>query len=593
MRINIIFGLIIFHFSLFGQFSDNFEDGNLTENPNWKGNTTNFIVDTNKKLRLNAAGEGSSWLYVETNYPDSFELGFKLKMEFSPSNSNACKVYFLTDKSDYLTSNGYYLLLGENGSADRLKVYKTENGQETLIAQGAEGELAKDPSVCNIKMTFRNGGDFVILADYDDNGSFDDNISFQENVNTTLGKYFGFYAVYTSTRTDKFVYDDIYLKQFQLDKTSPSLVDLQVISSRELLLVFDENLKEESIASLINYSVDNGIGNPASVGFDILNPNQVKLTFLNQFTSTDELTITINNLSDEGGNVITTISETFLFAKPPSINELILSEVLFNPYTDSEDFIELYNTSDNYIQLQNIVLSNIDNGQRISVNSDYVIAPKSYIAFTEDVEGVKSIYKTPADAEIVNNDLPSLNNDDGIVAIYNENNELLDSFGYNEDIQYALLDDVEGVSLEKLNLKAFDNSNSNWHSASRDVNYATPGYRNSNSITNIDISEEFQLEKKVFSPDGDSKDDLLILIYNLPQSGYVANISIYSAEGYLVKNLTKNELLGTEGVITWDGTNNDGIIEKMGIYIIVGDVFDTTGSKKRLKKDCVLATFID
>ena len=193
----------------------------------------------------------------------------------------------------------------------------------------------------------------------------------------------------------------------------------------------------------------------------------------------------------------------------------------------------------------------------------------------------------------MNNDLPSLNNDDGIVAIYNENNELLDSFGYNEDIQYALLDDVEGVSLEKLNLKAFDNSNSNWHSASRDVNYATPGYRNSNSITNIDISEEFQLEKKVFSPDGDSKDDLLILIYNLPQSGYVANISIYSAEGYLVKNLTKNELLGTEGVITWDGTNNDGIIEKMGIYIIVGDVFDTTGSKKRLKKDCVLATFID
>lgn len=593
MRINIIFGLIIFRFSLFGQFSDNFDDGNLSSNPSWNGNTTNFIVDTDKKLRLNAPDQGSSWLYLETIYPDSFELGFKLKMEFSPSASNASRVYFLTDNSDYLQTNGYFLLLGENGSGDRIKIYKIENGGETLIAQGLDGALAKDPSVCNVKMTFRNNKDFVLLADYDDNGSFDDNISWVDNTPPTLSKYFGFYAVYTATRVDKFAYDDVYLKPFELDKTNPSLVDLQVISNKELILVFDENLEATSASQINNYSVDNGIGNPSSTVFDPLVPNQVKLLFNNEFTSTDELTLTIENVADLSGNTISSINTTFLYAKSPEINEIVLSEILFNPYIDSEDFVELYNASDNYILLTNMVIGNLDNGQNLVVNSDFILAPKSYVALTEDVESVKTIYNTPADANIVNAELPSYNNDDGIVALFNLNNEMLDSFFYNEDQHFKLLDDVEGVSLEKINLAPFDNSVSNWHSASSFAGYATPGYKNSNSISNIDINEEFVFEKKTFSPDGDSKDDLLILIYNLPESGYVATINVYSAEGYLVKNLTKNELLGREGVITWDGTNNDGYIEKLGIYILKGEVFEPAGGKLGLKKDCVLATFID
>ena len=293
------------------------------------------------------------------------------------------------------------------------------------------------------------------------------------------------------------------------------------------------------------------------------------------------------------GNIISSINATFLFAKSPEINEIVLSEVLFNPYTDSEDFVELYNASDNYISLKNMVISNLDNGQNVVVNSDFILAPKSYVALTEDVESVKSIYNTPTDANIANAELPSFNNDDGIVAVFNLIGEMLDSFSYNEDQHFKLLDDVEGVSLEKINLAPFDNSVSNWHSASSFVGYATPGYKNSNSISTIDINEEFKLEKKIFSPDGDSKDDLLILIYNLPESGYVATINVYSAEGYLVKNLTKNELLGRDGIITWDGTNNDGNIEKLGIYILKGEVFEPGGSKRALKKDCVLATFID
>lgn len=593
MRINIIFGLIIFRFSVFGQFSDNFNDGNFTTNPGWNGNTSDFIVDSDKKLRLNAADQGSSWLYTETTYPDSFELGFKLKMEFSPSTSNAGRVYFLADNSDYLQTNGYYLLLGENGSGDRIKVYKRENNVETLITQGLDGALAKDPSVCNVKMTFRNNKDFSLLADYDDNGSFDDNISWVDNAPPTLSKYFGFYAVYTATRVDKFVYDDVYLKLFELDRVSPSLVDLQVITNKELVLVFDESLESTSATQINNYTVDNGIGNPISAVFEASLPNQIRLLFNKEFTSTDELTLTIENVADLSGNNIATIKSSFLYAKSPEINEIVLSEILFNPYTGSEDFVELYNASDNYILLKNMVIGNLDNGQRLVVNSDFILAPKSYVALTEDVDGVKSIYNTPADANIVNAELPSFNNDDGIAALFNINNELLDSFLYNEDRHFKLLDDVEGVSLEKINLSPFDNSASNWHSASSFVNYATPGYKNSNSVSSIDINEEFKLEKKVFSPDGDSKDDLLILIYNLPESGYVATINVYSAEGYLVKNLTKNELLGSTGIVTWDGTNNDGNIEKLGIYILKGEVFEPGGGKKALKKDCVLATFID
>ena len=46
-------------------------------------------------------------------------------------------------------------------------------------------------------------------------------------------------------------------------------------------------------------------------------------------------------------------------------------------------------------------------------------------------------------------DLPSYNNVEGTVYLINDENEMVDQFTYNDDLHFALLNSVDGISLER------------------------------------------------------------------------------------------------------------------------------------------------
>ena len=56
----------------------------------------------------------------------------------------------------------------------------------------------------------------------------------------------------------------------------------------------------------------------------------------------------------------------------------------------------------------------------------------------------------------------------------------------------------------------------------------------------------------------------------------------------MVKKLIQNELLGSEGVFSWDGENEDYQKARMGIYVIFFEAFGIGGEIKQIKKTCVL-----
>jgi hypothetical protein len=155
----------------------------------------------------------------------------------------------------------------------------------------------------------------------------------------------------------------------------------------------------------------------------------------------------------------------------------------------------------------------------------------------------------------------------------------------------AVLDDTEGVSLERIDILSDTNDKSNWHSSAMQVNYATPGYKNSNAIAPFQTGEEFEFAQKTFNPY--DVNNLMILKYQLPESGYIANVKIFDSDGYLIKQISNNALLGTNGIFTWDGTNENGEIQRFGMYIVMGELYNVNKTTKNFKKVCVLAVNLD
>ena len=60
---------------------------------------------------------------------------FWLKLEFSPSASNFARVYFMSQSANPAEGRAYFIQAGENGSADALRLYSSENGKPLYSPQ--------------------------------------------------------------------------------------------------------------------------------------------------------------------------------------------------------------------------------------------------------------------------------------------------------------------------------------------------------------------------------------------------------------------------------------------------------------------------
>jgi hypothetical protein len=183
---------------------------------------------------------------------------------------------------------------------------------------------------------------------------------------------------------------------------------------------------------------------------------------------------------------------------------------------------------------------------------------------------------------------PAMNNDAGLVAVTSKGGKVIDLVSYTSAMQYPLLTNVDGVSLERISPERPSEDVTNWHSAAEAVGYATPGYKNSQFGVTITDANEITLSPEIFSPDNDGYNDNLTIAYSFGSSGNNATITIYDISGRLVRNLVNHELCGTFGAFTWDGITNGRLKASIGRYIVFVEIFDMNGNVKRYKKGTVL-----
>ena len=275
-------------------------------------------------------------------------------------------------------------------------------------------------------------------------------------------------------------------------------------------------------------------------------------------------------------------------------NDLLINEVLFNPYVGGDDFVEIYNNTDSVMALNKLCLATWDELQgcvktMVPLPINAVVYPHDYVVLSSNTDFLRTNYnvKYPNKMYAISK-MPSYTNASGIVVLALTDSTIIDRFDYNEDMHYRWLDDVEGVSLERRSVQHSTNMVGNWHSAAKVVGWATPTYRNSQA-TDIFVSDDvFVVEPLVFSPDNDGYNDLLNISYTIHDGNLLANIYVFDQRGRLVKTLQQNALLGTNGMMVWDGSADDGTRCRIGNYVLKIEVFDNSGYVQNIKKAVTL-----
>ncbi len=291
--------------------------------------------------------------------------------------------------------------------------------------------------------------------------------------------------------------------------------------------------------------------------------------------------------------------QSVMFGLPqqPERGDIRISEILFSPFSGQSEFIEIVNTSDRIIRSTDLWLFYTNNSSSFiqrRIDIDFLIFPNEYHVFSDNPSSIIDTYEVPFPNQLHASDLPSLTNAGGLLSLFvfdqNLDSVFIDDAIYSESFHDPLLDESNGISLERLDLTGDGRSRDNWFSASTLQGGATPTGENSQHIVLPEFqSNNFELTSPTFSPDGDGFEDAMVLAYNLEEPGFIAQVNIFAYDGSHIKTLVNNESLASTGQLIWSGETDDGSMARIGIYYVLIKAFQTEGKTIEEKKKIVLA----
>jgi hypothetical protein len=359
------------------------------------------------------------------------------------------------------------------------------------------------------------------------------------------------------------------------DTGAPIVSAALALAPNFLELYFNEGMDSTSLTnSVLSFTPNLTIQNKFVLG---AHPNLMTIQFNENLQGSQLYTYDIQSIADCWLNQ-TDRSGTFILPETPQPGDVVINEVLQNPLTGGQDWIELYNNSSKVVNLKDWQLANFDNDTIDNfkiIPSNYILQPNDYVVLGKDSNFVKQNYPFAIPGKFLFTEMPSFNNDSGTVYLL-YNSEIIDKVSYLDAWHFDLLDNTDGVSLERIDPSGASSSEFNWHSAAEDVGFGTPGRINSQyrpAVSNGEIS----LTTDIFSPDNDGYEDVLQIAYALNSPAMLGKAQIFDDRGRLVRTIFTNELLGTSGTFSWDGVTDNQVKASIGVYVLVVEVFSTDG----------------
>lgn len=292
---------------------------------------------------------------------------------------------------------------------------------------------------------------------------------------------------------------------------------------------------------------------------------------------------------DVGGNVgRDTIIRVGLPVKPEPF-DLSINELLFNPDASGCDYVEVVNRSARCLDLSQVWLcgrnenGTLKEGCRL-FEEPVPAMPGSYWVLSSmgdslaERNGCDSVSHFPR-----LKGFPSMPDKSGTVVLVTTDNCIIDECTYSTDWHMPLFSIKDGIALEKLHPDKPSNEWASWMSASSLSGYGTPGRRNSQYTEPRKVAESFlKLNHAWISPNGDGRDDVLTVALKVGVPGTVS-LTLYNLSGQTVCHWIRNEWVGVDQEINWNGTDDTGAILPMGRYILLVTLTRTDGTVQTAK----------
>ncbi len=457
---------------LTAQVTDNFDDGNFTQNPVWEGTLNKFRVNSDKQLQLYDTISGEARLVTADNLVANTEWRFWVKFSFSPSANNYGRIYLVSNKADISGQvNGYFVQLGESGSNDAIELFRQQGENLTSICRGQEGFIASKFTL-GLKIICNESGHWQLFAD----PSGGDNYQLQaEGDDNTFDSsaYLGIFCRFTKSNSNKMYFDDVYAGPIIIDHDPPLVKNVYPVSDSSLLVSFNEGLDKPSAETVGNYLLGQENKHPqlAELQDDM---TSVMLVFSEKFQSGITYFITVSGVKDLAGNTMQSAGFSFSYYIPQPF-DVVFNEIMADPSPPVAlpefEYLELYNRTANTINLNNWKLV-IGTSEKVFAQA--AIVPHGFLIIakesaTSGLSGFGSFYGFGSF---------SLKNSGQELTLYNNRKQMIARITYSDSWYQDANKADGGWSLEQINPDNICSQAKNWE-ASTDIRGGTPDSQNS------------------------------------------------------------------------------------------------------------------
>jgi hypothetical protein len=247
----------------------------------------------------------------------------------------------------------------------------------------------------------------------------------------------------------------------------------------------------------------------------------------------------------------------------PGSHPICINEIQAAPSEEQPEWIELYNIYDFPLDISGWTIA--DGSDTLVIQSlRNIVSPNEYLVILPGAEDSLTLKTHFSYLDTLPNfifawELPSLNNDNDILILHDATGCLIDSIHYYSDWK-----EIEDNSLERINPHLPTENADNWDSSVSTLG-GTPGKKNSLYVEHIIPDVELTVTPNPLS----YREKKSVLIeYNLPEPISKINIRIFDMKGRMVRWLTDQQWVGSQGTIIWDCKNENGYVVPIGIYIV-------------------------